>query len=145
MADERFLGAWQLVGIEYRDQQGNVIPGKSSPLEVGQIQYTPDGRMSAHLMWKERPKATPQEWQSASDDQRLKAAASYVAYFGTYTIDNATNVVTHHVIGGLTPSMTGTDQPRAFQFSGSDQLTLSPADTPGPERMYLMWRRVSAG
>ena len=141
MADDRFVGAWELVNVEIRDGQGNVIPDRKSPLEIGQIQYTADGRMSAHLMWRDRPKATPESWPSASDDERLKAAASYVAYFGTYTIDNTTNVVTHHVIGGLLPHMTGSDQPRAFQFSG-ENLTLSPSNTPGPEYTFLKWQRV---
>jgi hypothetical protein len=42
----------------------------------------------------------------------------YVAYFGTYRVDEANSVVTHVVEGSLKPSYTGTDQPRPFKLDG---------------------------
>jgi hypothetical protein len=66
---------------------------------------------------------------ASGDDEKptaeeMKAAfTAYVAYFGTYTVDAAKNVVIHHVEGSLKPSFIGTDQPRPFILAG-DHLTI---------------------
>ena len=60
------------------------------------------------------------------------AFTGYVAYFGTYTVDAAKNVVIHHVEGSLKPSFIGTDQPRPFILAG-DHLIIGDDKT---------WRRV---
>jgi len=39
------------------------------------------------------------------------AFTGYFAYFGTYSVDAAKNVVIHHVEGSLKPSFIGTDHP----------------------------------
>jgi hypothetical protein len=67
-----------------------------------------------------------------SADHALTAYSSYVAYFGTYTVDAKKNVVTHHVEGSLAPEFTGTDQPRPFKLEG-DRLEIGDGKT---------WRRV---
>ncbi len=47
----------------------------------------------------------------------------YVAYFGTYRVDEHKSAVVHQVEGSLKPSYTGTDQPRPFRLNG-DMLVI---------------------
>jgi hypothetical protein len=54
----------------------------------------------------------------------------YVAYFGTYRVDEANSVVTHVVEGSLNPGYTGTDQPRPFTLHG-DVLIIQARDEDG--------------
>jgi hypothetical protein len=54
----------------------------------------------------------------------------YVAYFGTYRVDEANGVVTHVVEGSFKPSYTGTDQPRHFKLDG-DVLVIQGRDKDG--------------
>jgi hypothetical protein len=65
-------------------------------------------------------------------DEAKAALAGYVAYFGTYSVDAAKNMVVHHVEGSLAPSFNGTDQPRPFKLSG-DRLLIGDEKT---------WRRI---
>ena len=47
----------------------------------------------------------------------------FLAYFGTYTVDEKAGVVVHHVEGASFPNWIGTDQRREFTLSGR-RLTL---------------------
>lgn len=69
-------------------------------------------------------KPTPDEAKAVYD--------GYVAYFGTYTVDGARQVVIHHVEGGLRPSYIGTDQERPFELLG-DRLIIGDQKT---------WQRI---
>jgi hypothetical protein len=56
-------------------------------------------------------------------DAEVRAAyEGYVAYFGTYRVDEANSVVTHVVEGSLNPGYTGTDQPRPFTLHLAGRL-----------------------
>jgi hypothetical protein len=46
----------------------------------------------------------------------------YVAYFGTFTVDEKNHVVIHHVEASLHPGYTGTDQKRPFTLSGDNLM-----------------------
>ena len=62
--------------------------------------------------------------------------AGFVAYFGTYTVDEKAHAVMHHVEGSLNPRFFGTDQLRPATFDG-DRLTLSDGKT-----FRVVWERV---
>lgn len=141
MADQRFVGAWELQGTEIRDREGKVI-GQSLPGWTGQIMYSADGHMSAQLMGPERPVFASADRLQAPPEQRQQAFDTYVAYFGTYSVDDGAGVVTHHVRGSSSPPMVGTDQPRHFELTGH-QLVLSPPPRQEGERTYLTWKRVA--
>jgi hypothetical protein len=48
----------------------------------------------------------------------------YVAYFGTFVVDESAHTVIHHVEASLTPAWVGTDLKRTYRFSGN-RLTLT--------------------
>lgn len=141
MVDERLVGAWELVGTEQRNADGEVVSG-SLPYSTGQLIYSADGHMSAHLMGANRPTAERGSRGPASSEFKQQAYDSYFGYYGTYTVDAAAGVITHHIHGSLFPEMAGTEQRRHFEFSDG-RLTLSPPATDGgPPRLYLVWQRV---
>jgi hypothetical protein len=141
--DERFVGAWELVKTERRDAGGAVV-GEALPGYTGQIMYTADGHMSANLMGAGRPVLDSADRQTWTDEQKVRAFETYIGYYGTYTVDDQTGVVTHHVHGSSSPAMTGSDQPRHFRLTG-DELVLSPPLREGStERSFIIWRRSTA-
>lgn len=142
MGDERFVGTWELVSTETRDADGNVT-GESLPRWVGQLVYTADGYMSAHLMGPDRPVFASADRLAAPPEQRQAAFDTYVGYYGPYRVDDAAGEVIHHVLGAASPTMVGTDQHRRFTLEG-DRLVLSPPPRePGGGRSYLTWRRAA--
>jgi len=94
--------------------------------------------MGVHIMNIERPKP----------DTGSNIARGYMAYFGTYEINEKDGVVIHHMEGNTNPSLTGTDYIRYYDFDG-DILTLTATNlvdgklTPKSARsIKVIWRRV---
>jgi hypothetical protein len=135
MADSNpFVGTWKLVSWELTQPDGTIqyLYGKNV---VGYLMYTADGHMSAQIMDPDRRQSNPSfpletaEAQTLPDPDRARAYNTYVAYCGTYTVEE--DRVIHHVKAGLIPSWTGSDQRRRFRFelgrliigSGKHKLT----------------------
>lgn len=59
-----------------------------------------------------------------------KAAAfdSYIAYFGTYTLDLKEQTITHHIEENLVPGRRGVRNVRWFEFQDRDHLLLIPRE-----------------
>lgn len=112
---KRIIGTWRLVSV--------VQDGKSDA-STGLIYYDVTGHMAVQVMQKSEEKA---------------ATTGYVAYFGTYTVDEAKHIVTHHQEGSIESGKV--DQisvQRSYEFETDDRLVLMP---PGAN-VRLTWERI---
>ena len=125
----RLFGAWRYIGA--------MVDGKPRPDRganpKGIIYYDPSGHMSVQVAPdRKRGKAggepTPQEAKAALD--------GYIAYFGTYSVDEAARTVTHHRQGSVQPDDVA-DLVRGFEFVG-DRLILRPLGT----TYEVVWERI---
>jgi hypothetical protein len=129
-----FIGAWRLLSFEERGPDGSVThPYGDDP--IGFLVYDPSGRMSVQIMRRDRP-ALSGDPQHASPDEIKSAVEGFTAFFGAYEIDEARQVVIHHVEGHLLPNSVGKNLERRFEFSG-DRLILRPTDN-----RTIVWLRV---
>ena len=137
-ADE-FVGAWKLVSFERRTPAGELTyPMGDRP--VGRLTYDAFGRMSAQLMQPDRPKFKANDAaRTGTAEEKVAAYNGYTAYYGTFTVNEADHMVVHHVEASLYPNWVGSDQRRAYEFSG-DQLILRVSNAAGESR--LVWERV---
>ena len=63
--------------------------------------------------------------RSDTGEEALAAIWGYTAYFGTYTVDEAKKIVTHHRAGSVQPGWhTQKDFVRWYRFEGDDRVTL---------------------
>ena len=127
-AAEKLLGAWRYVGT--RINGGNWDRGNNPK---GMIYYGPHGEMAVQI---------------APDVKRIRAGAvmtaeeakvavkDYIAYFGTYTVDEEAGTVTHHRQDSLQPGDTG-DLIRRYEFVG-ERLVLRPPNS----TMEVTWERI---
>jgi hypothetical protein len=133
-AFQTFIGGWQLVScINYHPDGSEDHPIGPNPL--GQIMYSLDGHMTAQLI-----RTTPSEAKPL-DLPYVQNLPDYAGYFGSFSVDAARGVVTHHVAGSSSPGMVGTDQERHFRFEG-DKLLLS-AEA-GADRFEIVWQKRDA-
>jgi hypothetical protein len=107
---EQFVGAWRLVSFESRSTNGSVRHPFGAEA-TGLIQWGASGVFSAQIA---------PAGEGASGDP-----AQYVAYFGTWEVDESAGEVVHHVEGAFNAPLRGTDQRRGFAFKGR-RLTLLP-------------------
>jgi hypothetical protein len=107
---------------------------------VGRLTYDAMGRMSAQIMRPDRPKFRADDAaRTGTAEEKITAFDGYTAYYGTYTVNEAERVVTHHVEASLYPNWVGSDQRRPYEFSG-DRLTLRVVN--GAAEARLVWERV---
>jgi hypothetical protein len=130
-----FVGTWRLVSIEGGPQ--NAANRGSKP--TGIIMYDQHGLMNAQIMPdRPRPKCTG----APTPEQALEAIRGYTAYWGTYTIDEKAQTVTHHRQGMLDGGVV--DFVRKYELKdGGNRITLTPISggTTNPPN-HLTWERV---
>lgn len=113
---KRLNGAWKLLRFEVL-VDGNVLhPYGEHP--IGRLTYDEAGRMSAHVMKPGRKSsiADPLGVTSASCDELRQIADGYVGYYGTFTLDEESKTLIHHVEACTLPAWVGTDQTRHYEF-----------------------------
>ena len=137
--EDRFVGTWSFVSIERRNDKGEVVPFEN-PFTDGLIMYTPTGRMSVQLMRGGR-----QEYAGdrPTDEEAQAALATYTAYYGPFTVNEAEGTVTHHRQTHLNPGSV-LDVVRAYRFSGNRLMLKPPSRVVNGEELTttLTWERI---
>jgi hypothetical protein len=104
--------------------------------------YDAAGNMAGQIM---QPGREPVGRGPDASVQAHSAYSGYIAYFGTYTLDEVRQVVTHHVLGSINPAIVGSDQVRRMRFDDAGMLILE-ADfrtSRGTVVQTLTWRKVA--
>lgn len=145
---KQFLGVWRLAAIESQP------PGRPDfyVKPTGVIFYDPSGWMSVQIANKSdrKPFATfLADARTATLEAKAAAYDSYLAYYGTFTVDAKSQTVTHHLEDYSFPGRRGTDNVRWFEFQGANRLVLTPVeDGKGgvldrkDAKYKLIWERV---
>ena len=132
--EDRFVGTWRFVSIEQRNARGELLPVISG--RTGFIIYTPTGHMSLQLTRENR-----QEFEGRASPEEAQAALySYIAYYGTFTVNESQGAVIHQRQGHLIPDRV-TEGMRYFSFSGN-RLMLTAPPTGGGMVTTLTWERI---
>jgi hypothetical protein len=109
---------------------------------VGQLIYDDTSNaVSAQLVQARQQRFASDDWQEATPEEKAAAWPRYFGYFGTFSIDEAEQTVTHHVESGWFPNLVGTDQVRHYRFEGG-RLILD-ADTAWGV-VQIIWSRQSS-
>jgi Lipocalin-like domain len=125
---KELIGAWRYAGTRVDGAKFD-----RGPNPRGMIYYGPHGEMAVQVAPDvKRPRAgavmTPQEAKTALTD--------YIAYFGTYTIDERAGTVTHHRQDSIQPGDTG-DLVRRYELTG-DRLVLRGLNS----TLEVAWERI---
>ena len=78
--------------------------------------YDAHGHMNGQVMQRERPRLPKGRHTENALDEYHAILRGYIAYFGTFDIDENARTITHHVHGSLIPDWVGTDQIRLYEF-----------------------------
>ena len=131
----RLIGTWDLVSVEAHWPDGHVTtPWGANP--PGRLIYSKDGHMSALLMHELRNQARRNGVAAALQNEAA-------GYFGTYTVDPARHIVSHHVEATLRAVESGTIE-RTYAFRNGN-LTLAAKATRDslPVTYVLVWKRAA--
>ncbi len=142
--DQGFVGAWRLrTWIAIADDGSEATPMGDAP--HGLLVYSADGTMLTAIGAADRARFGSSDVAGGTDEERILAFDTYVAYGGSYSIEG--DAVTHRVETSLFPNWVGTEQRRRWALSSDDSvLTLSspPLGYGGASRIQrLTWERRS--
>ena len=138
-----FVGTWRLISYSdvTSDGQTTYPMGRNAH---GRITYEAGGRMAVQLADPDRAAFAASDPRSATDAEVRAAFNSYLAYYGSYSVDADRGIVVHHLEMSWIPNWTGGDQVRYFDLQGG-RLTLKtpPILFDGAERVAsLVWERL---
>jgi hypothetical protein len=129
------VGTWLLVS-QYSFYPGGRREPSRGDQPAGILMYDRASNMAVQLM------RTDEHAHKYSDLLALETAMQgFLAYFGRYEVDEAQQVVRHHISGASHPAYRGTTQIRRYSFAG-DTLTLEAASAFDDSTRVLVWRRA---
>jgi hypothetical protein len=137
------VGSWKLTAAKTLRANGEVVfPYGKNP--IGLLMYDEFGNMSGHVSRRRREAYKIDDLRKGTVQEMSSAIKSYLAYFGSYTINEKGRYVTHHVTGSLFPNWIGSRQKRFYKLTG-DTLELSaPFTLDGQTHTALLiWKRIT--
>jgi hypothetical protein len=143
---DRLVGVWSLV--TYTDEQSDRDDTHPfGPNPQGFLIYTPDGFVSAQLMKPGRPAFHSSDWHHGTLQEYQASGSGYIAYCGTYEVDEEKATVTHIPSVSLLPNLIHVRQCRSIDLEG-DRLVLRVAGAPVAGVLYvtsrLEWKRITS-
>jgi hypothetical protein len=150
IAQQDLIGAWRLVSIDVQGPTGREADPFYGNGSRGLLIYDASGWFSVQIEGADRPPvrvpgtrpvagAAPAAAVAAATADS-KALNSYYAYFGTWSFDPTTSVVTHRAKGALYPSEDAAIYPQHVEVVGR-RMTFS--RTQNGKTQTKVWERLS--
>lgn len=149
-ATSQLVGVWKLTNYETKNSTGEILTQAPWHFTDGLLMYDSKGNMAVQLVDDSHPKFPEGKFadivKNELNPEVLKASIlGYLAYFGTYTVNEEKGFITHHVKAS-TNNTSGTDQQRGFELQGNSLiLTKLAGSTPVKKDQLttkITWQRM---
>ena len=144
MVQDKFANTtWRLLDCYGKWTDGRITYPYGEHAE-GQLMYNDHGSFSGQIAGSGRPVFEAGNLLKGTPEEIKKAFEGYIAYYGTYEVDENNSQITHHVENGLFPNWVGNNQTRTYEFEGKN-LRLNTQPIKGAKAdltLTLLWERV---
>ncbi len=140
---EQIVGAWLLVAVVSEAADGEKAePFGASP--KGIIIFSPDGRFSLFQSRAELPKIAANDRAKATPEEAQTIVASSIAYYGSYSIDEASKVMSIDIAASTYPNIAAVrDQKRIISILTAEELRFDNPRTPNGLTLRTFWKRAA--
>ncbi len=137
---DQLVGTWIFISSTNTKPDGTKFdPWGQNP--KGTTIFEPNGHYAFMLMRSDLPKFTDRSKTTPEDGKAVVQGS--IAYFGTYTVDEASKTVTMHVEGSTLSALNGTDQKRIIKSISADELnTVNPVTSEGGSAADTIYKRA---
>jgi hypothetical protein len=140
-AKERLVGSWTLVSLTAGEGADQSFPFGAKP--NGSMMVDANGRFMITVVRSDLPKFASNNRMAGTPKEITAVMQGSIAYYGSYTIDEATRVITVNVEGSTFPNFTGGTQTRILSFNGDDEVTyFNPTPSNGGAPANVTYRRA---
>jgi hypothetical protein len=110
---------------------------------VGLLIYGADGRMSVQISAGTRGPFASGDPTKPTPAEAIESARRFFAYFGSFTVDEANQAVTHEITASTFPNWDGAVQRRFYELHGNRLQLSTPPLAFGAEAgvSTLVWER----
>jgi lipocalin-like protein len=141
---DQLLGTWRLESFHLQQEDGEPFYWWGRDV-VGRVTFDEEGHFAAQVGRQDRQPLKSDQLIDVTPDDAREAFLGYLAYFGTYVVDEDAGTFTTRVEGSLMPNWVGTEQKRWAIVDG-ESAVFTAAAVPSPMGTLtptLMWRRLS--
>ena len=133
----QLVGSWVLVSAG--SPNPNVPPFATND---GFAVFAADGRFTLSLLRSDLPKFASNNRATGTTEENKAVVQGSIAYFGTYSVNEADGTLTLHIERSSFPNWNGSDQKRMITSLTAQELKYTnPAASVGGSA-ELVWRRV---
>jgi hypothetical protein len=137
---EQLVGTWAFVSSTGKLADGSPVWG-SNPR--GQLGFDANGRVFTIIVRSDLTKYASNNRMQTTPAEDKATVQGAIAYFGTYTVNEADRSYTNHVEGSSYPNWNGTDLKQVVESVTADELKIrNPAPSYGGPATLLTYRRV---
>jgi lipocalin-like protein len=137
---ERLVGSWTLVALTVGEGATQALPYGPNP--KGSMMVDDNGRFSITIMRPDLPKFASNSRMTGTPDENKAIVQGSLAYYGTYTIDEATHLITVKIEGSTFPNFVGDTQVRTLSFNGDEVSYFNPTPSNGGGNAKNIYARV---
>jgi hypothetical protein len=133
-------GTWTMVS-NVLEQGGNKTEPYGSNAK-GSVILSNNGRVNLIITRADVPKFASNNRTTGTAEENKAAVAGSIAYFGTYTVNNADKTLVMHLEGSTYPNWVGSDQKRTLELSGDEMKFINQNPSMGQGTVTVSWKRV---
>jgi hypothetical protein len=141
---EQLPGVWDITHWSFRDDATGATSLQWNGTYKGRFMFDAQGRVSLHMMRTDRPGNRPSagpNWAAElTPAEMLAILDGYLAYWGTYEVDEVARLITIHIDGCLRPGWLGVDQHRHYELTANPGEIVLVYNVPGAVHR-LTWKK----
>ena len=138
---QQLIGTWSLVVTAVHRKDG-AKADVFGPSPNGVLMFQPDGHFVLINTRPGRPKYASGNRVQGTPDEFRDTVLGSIAYFGTYTVDEAKKEFILKIRGSTFPDYEGTEQVRPFSIVGDELRSVNPNPSQGGPPLDLVLKRV---
>jgi len=135
-----FAGAWTIVSVTVEGDGKKSEP--FGPTPIGTATYDGSGRFAFMVMRSDLPKVASNNRATSTPEESQKIVHGSLAYYGTYTLNEAEKSVTMQVEGATFPNWIGTSPKRLYAISGDHLTITNPTPSGGGGVLTVVLKRA---
>ena len=141
---QQLVGTWSFIVTAAHRKDGTKAD-VFGPTPNGVLMFHPDGHFVMINTRPGRPKYASGNRLQGTPDEFRETVLGSIAYFGTYSVDEARKEFILKMKGSTFPDYEGEEQVRAFTLSGDELRSVNPNPSQGGSPLDLVIRRLKPG
>jgi Lipocalin-like domain len=138
---DQVVGSWIFVSAQDVKPDGSKVD-PSGPNPKGAATYDANGRFTFMIMRSDLPKFASNNRAQATAEEGKAVAQGMIAFYGTYTVNEADKTLTTRIEGSSYPNLIGGEQKRVITSLTADEMRYTNPTTSTGTKAEAVWRRA---